>query len=42
MRFEQIKFYQTGTFAVGNRILDISNRARAVGCQSFQRAELRS
>jgi pyruvate ferredoxin oxidoreductase beta subunit len=27
MRFEQIKFYQTGTFAVGSRILDISNRA---------------
>ena len=27
MPFEQIKFYQTGTFTVGNRLLDISNRA---------------
>lgn len=27
MPFEQIKFYQTGTFTVGNRLLDVSNRA---------------
>ena len=26
MPFEQIKFYQTGTFTVGNRLLDLSNR----------------
>ena len=26
MPFEQIKFYQTGTFTVGNRLLDISDR----------------
>ena len=27
MAFQQIKFYQTGTFTVGNRLLDISQRA---------------
>ena len=27
MPFEQIKFYQTGTFTVGNRLLDVSDRA---------------
>ena len=27
MPFEHIKFYQTGTFTVGNRLLDVSNRA---------------
>jgi pyruvate ferredoxin oxidoreductase beta subunit len=27
MPLEQIKFYQTGTFTVGNRLLDISDRA---------------
>ena len=26
MPFEQIKFYQTGTFTVGNRLLDLSDR----------------
>lgn len=27
MPFQQIKFYQTGTFTVGNRLLDVSNRS---------------
>ncbi len=41
MSEHQIKFYQTGTFTVGNRLLDPSQRIRTGKYRTLQLPELR-